>query len=180
MPLRLTFVSSGRDSVACTANSATAIPASINVASSVVVSPRSASSSGTATTAPESRSTACSALWARCVRPSFIFAIRASSSIGLFHSLFDVRLDDVLQVQRGEVAVVVSNVGKDPADLIQPAPETMAEPPTPEERLKLGVERYVVESGYRGIQREVLGPGTYNINRLAFTPHIIPTTNITI
>lgn len=94
--------------------------------------------------------------------------------------MFDVRLDDVLQVQRGEVAVVVSNVGKDPSDLVQPAKEALAEPPSPEERLKLGVERYVVEPGYRGIQREVLGPGTYNINRLAFTPHIIPTTNITI
>ena len=35
-------------------------------------------------------------------------------------------------------------------------------------------------SGYRGIQREVLGPGTYYLNKLAFTPHIIPTTNITI
>src|ERR1039458_1365167 len=45
----------------------------------------------TSLAAPESRSTACSALWARCVRPSFIFAIRACSSIGLFHSLFDVR-----------------------------------------------------------------------------------------
>ncbi len=41
--------------------------------------------------APVSMSTACSALWARWVRPSFIFAIRASSSAGLFHSLFDVR-----------------------------------------------------------------------------------------
>jgi hypothetical protein len=45
----------------------------------------------TATTAPVSRSTACSALCARCVRPSFIFAIRASSSAGLFHSSFGIR-----------------------------------------------------------------------------------------
>ena len=36
------------------------------------------------------------------------------------------------------------------------------------------------ESGFRGIQRDVLGPGTYYLNKLAFTPHIIPTTNITI
>jgi hypothetical protein len=45
----------------------------------------------TAITAPESISTACSALWARCVLPFFIFATRASSSMGLLHSLFDVR-----------------------------------------------------------------------------------------
>ena len=37
-------------------------------------------------------STPCSALWARCVRPSFIFAIFASGSCGDFHSLFDVFL----------------------------------------------------------------------------------------
>ncbi|MBI4425044.1 MAG: hypothetical protein HY554_15030, partial [Elusimicrobia bacterium] len=94
--------------------------------------------------------------------------------------MFDVVLDSVLQVQRGEVAVVVSNVGKDPSELTRPTPETLAEPPAPDERIKQGVERYVVESGYRGIQREVLGPGTYNLNRLAFTPHLLPTTNITI
>src|SRR5437773_9853597 len=81
----------GRNSASRPTCSATAIPASLNVASSVVVSPLSAPCSVTASTAPVSRSTACSALCARCVRPSFIFAIRASSSAGLLHSLFDVR-----------------------------------------------------------------------------------------
>ncbi len=37
-------------------------------------------------TAPVSRSTAWSALWARCVRPSFIFVICASRSCGFFQS----------------------------------------------------------------------------------------------
>ena len=44
----------------------------------------------TATIAPVSRSTACSALWARCVRPSFIFVTFASGSDGFVQSLFDV------------------------------------------------------------------------------------------
>ena len=65
--------------------------ASNSVRSNVVVSSLSASRKVTATTAPVSRSTACSALWARCVRPSFIFVIRASRSVGLIHSLFEVR-----------------------------------------------------------------------------------------
>ena len=43
-----------------------------------VVSPKSAPCKVTATTAPVSRLTACSALWARCVLPSFIFAMRES------------------------------------------------------------------------------------------------------
>ena len=42
--------------------------------------------------APVSRSTPCSALWAKCVRPSFIFAIFASRSCGDCHALFDVFL----------------------------------------------------------------------------------------
>ncbi len=90
--------------------------------------------------------------------------------------MFDVVLDEVLQVQRGEVAVIVSNIGKDPSRLLDPKPDS----PASNDRLRKGVERYVVDSGYRGIQREVLGPGTYYLNKQAYTPHIIPTTNITI
>jgi uncharacterized membrane protein YqiK len=86
--------------------------------------------------------------------------------------LFDVTLDEVLVVGRGEVAVIVSNIGKDPSQ--DPAVQE------PGDTIRNGVERYVVSSGYRGIQREVLGPGTYYLNKLAYTSHIIPTTNITI
>ena len=93
--------------------------------------------------------------------------------------MFDVTLDDVVLVQRGEVAVIVSNVGKDPAEMPLPGAAPGVKP-TSDEILKAGVERYVVDNGYRGIQREVLGPGTYYLNKLGFTPHIIPTTNITI
>lgn len=91
--------------------------------------------------------------------------------------MFDVTLDSVLQVERGEVSVIVSNIGKDPAAIGSAAGAPTAKP---EDRLKDGIERYVVDSGYRGIQREVLGPGTYYLNKLAYTPHIIPTTNVTI
>jgi len=90
--------------------------------------------------------------------------------------MFDVTLDEVVQVQRGEVAVIVSNIGKDPASAALGVESSL----TAEEKLKFGVERYVVDAGFRGIQREVLGPGMYYLNKLAFTPHIIPTTNITI
>jgi len=87
--------------------------------------------------------------------------------------LFDVTLDNVLIVERGEVAVIVSTIGKDPS--LEPAQQL-----SKKDGVENGVERYVVSSGYRGIQRDVLGPGTYYLNKLAFTPHIIPTTNITI
>ena len=84
--------------------------------------------------------------------------------------LFDVTTDDVLTVERGEVAVIVSTIGKDPSREVEGQAANLDD----------GVERYVVGGGFRGIQREVLGPGTYYLNKLAYTPHIIPTTNITI
>ncbi len=87
--------------------------------------------------------------------------------------MFEVALDSVAEVERGNVAVIVSNVGMDPTE----SPKFKAAGADP---LKAGIERYVVDAGYRGIQREVAGPGTYYLNKLAYIPHVIPTTNITI
>ncbi len=81
--------------------------------------------------------------------------------------MFDVKLDAVAVIQRGEVAVLVSNVGKEPEDIPQ------------SDRLA-GKERYVVPAGYRGIQAAVAGPGVYYLNRWAYIAYIIPTTNLTI
>src|SRR6266571_6486903 len=81
--------------------------------------------------------------------------------------MFDVQLDKVAIVQRGEVAVLVSNVGKEPEDI-------------PHEERLAGRERYVVPAGFRGIQSEVAGPGVYYLNRWAYIAYIIPTTNLTI
>src|SRR5438552_1825674 len=81
--------------------------------------------------------------------------------------MYDVQLDKVAIVQRSEVAVLVSNVGKEPEDI-------------PHEERLAGRERYVVPQGYRGIQAEVAGPGVYYLNRWAYIAYIIPTTNLTI
>ena len=61
----------------------------MSVSARVVVSPALASCTVTPTMAPVSRSTACSAVCARCVRPSFIFAIFASGSCGWVQSAFE-------------------------------------------------------------------------------------------
>src|SRR5207244_785589 len=82
--------------------------------------------------------------------------------------MFDVQLDDVAIVERGQVAVLVSNVGRNP--------EGMPD----EDRAKVGQERYVVPAGYRGIQSEVAGPGVYYLNRRAYLAYVVPTTNLTI
>ena len=70
--------------------------------------------------------------------------------------MFDVSQDEVVQVQRGEVAVIVSNIGKDPASAALGIDSGL----TSEEKLKFGVERYVVDAGaYAGINNDhVNGP----------------------
>ncbi|MBI3193184.1 MAG: hypothetical protein HYZ34_01810, partial [Ignavibacteriae bacterium] len=103
--------------------------------------------------------------------------------------MFKVELDDVAVVERGQVAVVVSNVGEEPVE-IQTAIDELAKkegitPDSPkyheiERRLLTGIERYVVPKGFRGIQQEVAGPGFYYLNRRAYIVYIVDTTNITI
>ncbi|MGE5422226.1 MAG: SPFH domain-containing protein [Ignavibacteriales bacterium] len=85
--------------------------------------------------------------------------------------MFAVDLDSAAVVNQGEVAVIISNVGK--------TPEHSAAVGTPSFTGEK-VESYVVEKGFRGIQLEVVGPGTYYVNKRAYIPIIVKTTNITI
>jgi regulator of protease activity HflC (stomatin/prohibitin superfamily) len=103
--------------------------------------------------------------------------------------IFKVELDQVAIVERGQVAVVVSNVGEEPKQIkkiiediakkedIKEGTEAYKEI---EKRFDVGIERYVVPKGYRGIQQEVAGPGIYYLNRRAYIVYIVDTTNITI
>ncbi len=102
--------------------------------------------------------------------------------------MFHVEMDDVAVVERGQVAVVVSNVGEEPhqvKELVDAVARResggaagTAQPL--EERLNLGIERYVVPKGFRGIQQEVAGPGIYYLNRRAYIVYIVDTTNISV
>ncbi len=103
--------------------------------------------------------------------------------------MFKVDQDDVAVVERGQVAVVVSNVGDEPPQVKRVIEETARREggeeggdvqKTIETRLGPGIERYVVPRGYRGIQQEVAGPGFYYLNRRAYMVYIVDTTNITI
>lgn len=79
--------------------------------------------------------------------------------------LFSVSKRKQTVIQQGEVAVLISNIGKDPE-------EYTIDNQSVDEK---GKTRHVVPKGYRGIQREVLGPGAYNINLLAYSVIVIPT-----
>jgi uncharacterized membrane protein YqiK len=85
--------------------------------------------------------------------------------------LFSVSKRKQTTVAQGEVAVLISNIGKDPGEFI---------PSDAEASEDKGKARHVVPKGYRGIQREVLGPGSYNINPLAYAVIIIPTITLSV
>jgi len=102
---------------------------------------------------------------------------------------FKVELDDVAVVERGQVAVVVSNVGEEPTQIKSLIDEqAKGEGVTEgsdlykeiENRFNKGIERYVVPKGYRGIQQEVAGPGFYYLNRRAYIAYVVDTTNISV
>ncbi len=78
--------------------------------------------------------------------------------------LFAVSKRKQTVVNQGQVAVLISNIGKDPVEFVSQEPIDDKMP-----------ARHVVPKGFRGIQREVLGPGAYNINPLAYAAIIIPT-----
>jgi uncharacterized membrane protein YqiK len=90
--------------------------------------------------------------------------------------MFNVEIDDVAVIERGQVGVVVSNVGEDPTEEMKKRLGSTRAGATAEE----GKEKYVVPKGFRGIQEEVAGPGRYYLNRRAFMVYVIDTTNITI
>ncbi|MCX6285364.1 MAG: SPFH domain-containing protein [Bacteroidetes bacterium] len=105
--------------------------------------------------------------------------------------MFSVELDDVAVVERGQVAVVVSNVGAEPPQVRQITDQianeekelsdiTTGDTKPLDKRVDVGLERYVVPKGFRGIQQEVAGPGIYYLNRRAYIVYIVDTTNITI
>lgn len=104
-------------------------------------------------------------------------------------ALFMVKREKQTVVQQGQVAVLISNHGEDPAKLVaaeEARLETEAAAAGPmegqatdpeENRLnQANRQRHVVPSGYRGIQKDVLGPGRYNINPLVNQIIIVPTT----
>ncbi len=85
--------------------------------------------------------------------------------------MFTVDLDAAAVVSQGEVAVIISNVGQQPDRSAAVGAADISGD---------RVESYVVGRGYRGIQLDVAGPGTYFLNKRAYVPIIVKTTNITI
>ena len=95
-------------------------------------------------------------------------------------NLFDIKLANVAEVLPGYVAVIRSNVGLD----LDRAPE---EPAGTTGEGKLAgpihedVEKILITDKFtRGIWREPVAPGKYNLNTIAFSVYQVPTSAVTI
>jgi regulator of protease activity HflC (stomatin/prohibitin superfamily) len=94
--------------------------------------------------------------------------------------LFDVKMETVAEVLPGYVAVIRSNVGLELEKVIEgPKPATVEgklSGPIHED-----VEKILINDKYtRGIWREPIAPGKYNLNTIAFTCYQVPTSAVTI
>jgi regulator of protease activity HflC (stomatin/prohibitin superfamily) len=95
-------------------------------------------------------------------------------------NLFDIRIENVAEVLPGYVAVIRSNVGleleRTPQGPDHATGEGKLSGPIHED-----VEKILITNKYtRGIWREPIAPGKYNLNAIAFTAYQVPTSAVTI
>ena len=95
-------------------------------------------------------------------------------------NLFDIKIEDVAEVLPGYVAVIRSNVGIE-------LERSVLGPDLAVKEGRLGgpihedVEKILITDKYtRGIWREPVAPGKYNLNAIAFTAYQVPTSAVTI
>ena len=95
-------------------------------------------------------------------------------------NLFDIKIEEVAEVLPGYVAVIRSNVGSELERASEGPDKTTGEGklcgPIHED-----VEKILITDKYtRGIWREPIAPGKYNLNAIAFTAYQVPTSAVTI
>src|SRR5512136_1961612 len=95
-------------------------------------------------------------------------------------NLFDIKVENVAEVLPGYVAVIRSNVGLEleraPQGPVGSTQEGKLCGPIHED-----VEKILITDKYtRGIWREPIAPGKYNLNAIAFTAYQVPTSAVTI
>ncbi len=107
--------------------------------------------------------------------------------------LFKVELYNVAEVPPGYVAVLRSNVGmelerKEGSPIPTVGAVGPVSPAKPEKQLveinqpihEEAETLLILDKNMRGIWKEPIAPGKYNINPLAFTPYLVPTSAVTI
>jgi len=93
--------------------------------------------------------------------------------------LFAVTLYSVAVVPPGYVAVIISSVGKELAS--SPVAPQVSLNPDLNQPLHEAVESLLItDKSQRGIFRDPIAPGTYNLNMIAYKAELVPTSAITI
>jgi uncharacterized membrane protein YqiK len=92
--------------------------------------------------------------------------------------LFIVGVDQVAEVPPGFVAVLRSNLGEE-LDRTDTKPTPVTESPDFDQKLTSAVETLLTpDRNRRGIWSSPVAPGKYNLNRVAFTAYLVPTSAI--
>ena len=94
--------------------------------------------------------------------------------------LFEVIPVDMAVIPPGNVAVIISSVGEELEKSLERAPPVSAEPdlnqPVHEDAEKI----LITDKTKRGILRDPVAPGKYNLNTAAYRAEIVPTSAVTI
>jgi regulator of protease activity HflC (stomatin/prohibitin superfamily) len=95
-------------------------------------------------------------------------------------NLFDIKIEDVAEVPPGYVAVIRSNVGMELEKSFEGPVLTTGEGKL-DGPIREDVEKLLITNKYtRGIWKEPIAPGKYNMNSIAFTAYQVPTSAVTI
>ena len=95
-------------------------------------------------------------------------------------NLFDIKVENVAEVLPGYVAVIRSNVGLELERALE-GPEGTTKEGKLSGPIHEDVEKILITDKYtRGIWREPIAPGKYNLNEVAFTAYQVPTSAVTI
>ena len=95
-------------------------------------------------------------------------------------NLFEIKVEDVAEVLPGYVAVIRSNVGLE-LERTSGGPELTTKEGKLCGPIHEDVEKILIMNKYtRGIWREPIAPGKYNLNAIAFTAYQVPTSAVTI
>lgn len=94
--------------------------------------------------------------------------------------IFDVKHYDIAEVPPGYVAVLRSNIGIELAKSKELPPDMEKEPGFKQEVHEKDEVILTTDVNQRGIWEKAVAPGKYNLNYLALTPYLVPTSAVTI
>jgi len=94
--------------------------------------------------------------------------------------LFEVKIFDVAEVPPGYVAVIRSNVGEELSKSPTMPAEMDKEPTFRQEVHEKDEVVLTTDKNQRGIWEKPIAPGKYNLNPLAYTAYLVPTSAVTI